>query len=540
VILEHEIPVTSQKFYTLYGGLSKKSLVGLFSGKKIKKGDIIGYTGNSNENGGYYPHIHFQLISDLLGYSGNFPGMVLAGTEKIWENISPDPNLILGIPSRVFPKKEPETVDIKKERSLAIGKALSLSYQKHLHIVRGFMQYLLDKGGHIYLDAVNNVPHVGHSHPTVVNAAGQQAAILNTNTRYLHQNIIQYARHLTDKLPTPLSVCFFVNSGSEANELALRLARTHTRQKDIIVVDNAYHGNTTAVIEISPYKFDGPGGEGPRAYIHKVVMPDVFRGSFRSNDPRAGEKYAQDIQRVINKMAKINTKPAAFIHESLPGVGGQIILPSGYLKAAYRYVRKTGGVCIADEVQVGFGRVGSHFWAFQIQGVVPDILTLGKPIGNGHPLGAVVTTPEIADSFNNGMEYFNTFGGNPVSCQVGLAVLDVIKKDQLQENALKVGQFLLKRLMNLKKKHTLIGDVRGLGLFIGIELVLDHQTLDPAPEQAAYIVERMKDRGILMSTDGPHHNVIKIKPPLVFGEHNADLLVDTLEEILQENFLKSS
>jgi 4-aminobutyrate aminotransferase-like enzyme len=474
-----------------------------------------------------------------MGLKGTFPRLVHAGREKIWESISPDPNLILGIPRSIFPKNEPEAAEILTWRTRAIGKSLSLSYKSPIHIVRGFMQFLIDFQGNIYLDAVNNVPHVGHSNQTVVKAASQQAAVLNTNTRYLHQNIILYAQQLIELLPYPLRICFFVNSGSEANELALRMARTHTGQKDIIVVDHAYHGNTTAVIEISPYKFDGPGGEGPRPYIHKTTMPDVFRGPYRSKGLETGPRYARDIQAVIKKMARKNIKPAAFIHESLPGVAGQIIFPSGYLKDAYRYVRKAGGVCIADEVQVGFGRVGSHFWAFELQDVVPDILTLGKPIGNGHPLGAVVTTPEIAASFNNGMEYFNTFGGNPVSCAVGMAVLDVIKKKKLPANANKVGRFLLSRLMELKKNFPLIGDVRGQGLFIGIELVLDHRTLKPAPEQAAYIVERMKDRGILLSTDGPHRNVIKLKPPLVFTRNNAALLVDTLAEILQENFLKS-
>jgi 4-aminobutyrate aminotransferase-like enzyme len=229
---------------------------------------------------------------------------------------------------------------------------------------------------------------------------------------------------------------------------------------------------------------------------------------------------------------------AAFICESLLGCGGQIVLPQHYLKEAYRYVRNAGGVCIADEVQVGFGRVGTHFWGFETQGVVPDIVTLGKPIGNGHPLAAVVTTPEIAASFNNGMEYFNTFGGNPVSCAIGLAVLDVIEEERLQENARKVGMHLMSGLRRLMEKHTLIGDVRGLGLFVGIELVLDREKLVPAAAQASYIANRMKERGILLSTDGPFHNVLKIKPPLVFTEENADFLVGTLDEILGEDLAR--
>jgi len=304
------------------------------------------------------------------------------------------------------------------------------------------------------------------------------------------------------------------------------------------VVDVAYHGNTTSLIEISPYKFDGPGGTGAPPYVHKVPMPDVYRGEYKKNDLQAGEKYARYVEQTIQEIQNNRSDVAAFICESLLGCGGQIVLPQHYLREVYRYIRNAGGVCIADEVQVGFGRVGTHFWGFETQGVVPDIVTMGKPIGNGHPLAAVVTTPEIAASFNNGMEYFNTFGGNPVSCAIGLAVLNVIAEEGLQENAQQVGTHLMDGMIELMEKHALIGDVRGLGLFIGIELVLDRQTLAPAPEQASYIANRMRERGILLSTDGPYQNVLKIKPPLVFTEENADFLVTTLDEILGEDFAR--
>jgi 4-aminobutyrate aminotransferase-like enzyme len=264
-------------------------------------------------------------------------------------------------------------------------------------------------------------------------------------------------------------------------------------------------------------------------------MPDVYRGKYKRNDPQAGEQYALYVEEAIQEIQKNHSNLAGFICESLLGCGGQIVLPESYLKEAYQYVRNAGGVCIADEVQVGFGRVGTHFWGFEAQGVVPDIVTMGKPMGNGHPLAAVVTTPEIAASFNNGMEYFNTFGGNPVSCAIGLAVLDVIAEEDLQENALQVGTHLMDGISTLMEKHALIGDVRGLGLFVGIELVLDHETLDPAPEQASYIANRMRERGILLSTDGPFHNVLKIKPPMVFTEENADFLVAVMDEILGED-----
>ena len=421
-----------------------------------------------------------------------------------------------------------------------LGPSLSLSYGQPLKIVRGSGVYLYDEGGRPYLDLVNNVCHVGHCHPRVVRALSQQAAVLNTNTRYLHDNIVTLAQRLTATLPPPLSVCFFVNSGSEANDLALRLARTHTGQQDTLVLDGAYHGNLTSLIEISPYKFDGPGGKGAPPHVHKLPMPDPYRGPYKSSDLQAGQKYAAHVQETINQILAKGRGIAAFIAESLLGCGGQIVLPAGYLQAAFAQVRAAGGVCIADEVQVGFGRVGSHFWGFQTQNVVPDIVTMGKPFGNGHPLAAVVTTPEIAASFHNGMEYFNTFGGNPVSSAVGLAVLDVIRDEKLQENALNVGSYLLDGLRSLQSKRRPIGDVRGLGLFIGIELVRDRHTLEPAAEEASHIVNQMKERGILLSTDGPHHNVIKIKPPLVLSSENADFLLRELDAVLESKVWTNS
>ena len=424
--------------------------------------------------------------------------------------------------------------EILQLRERYIGKSLSISYRMPLKIVRGALQYLYDETGRAFLDAVNNVPHVGHCHPNVVRAAQKQMALLNTNTRYLHDYLVQYAGRLSDKLPEPLEVCFFVNSGSEANELALRLARNFTQQKDIIVVDSAYHGNTTAVIEISPYKFDGPGGSGAEPYIHKVETPDIYRGRYRASDPQAGKKYAEQIKVVLDQIQTQGKNVAAFICEPLMGVAGQLVLPDGYLKEAFQHVRAAGGICIADEVQIGFGRVGTHFWGFETQNAVPDIVTLGKPIGNGHPLAAVVTTREIADAFANGMEYFNTFGGNPVSCIVGLTVLDVIEQEGLQENAKIVGAYLKEELVRLKEKHSLIGDVRGAGLFIGIELVRNHETLKPADQEATTVIELMKERGVLISTDGPFHNVLKIKPPLVFNKENARFLVENLDQVIME------
>jgi 4-aminobutyrate aminotransferase-like enzyme/Ser/Thr protein kinase RdoA (MazF antagonist) len=416
-------------------------------------------------------------------------------------------------------------------RQQHLGPSLSISYRQPIQIVAGAKQYLYAADGRRYLDCVNNVAHVGHSHPRVVRAAFEQMAILNTNTRYLHERIIEYSQRLTALLPDPLSVVYLVNSGSEANELALRLARAHTDHEDAIVVDSAYHGNTSAMIDLSPYKFDGPGGRGCPSWVHKVPMPDVYRGEDRGTD--AGSRYARYVADAAAQVATNGRGLASFFCESALSCGGQIILPRGYLKAAFAAVRAAGGVCVADEVQTGFGRAGERFWMFETQEVVPDIVTLGKPIGNGHPIGAVITTPEIADSFDSGMEYFNTFGGNPVSCAVGLAVLDVIRDEELQQNAQEVGLYLLDGLRQLQQKHPLIGDVRGLGLFLGIEFVRDRVTLEPANASAAEIVELMKERGVLLSTDGPFHNVIKIKPPLVFSEKDADFLLANLSDVLE-------
>jgi len=417
--------------------------------------------------------------------------------------------------------------EILAARRRAIGRNVSLGYHRPVHIVRGAMQYLFDETGRRYLDGYNNVPHVGHCHPRIVDAAEHQMRALNTNTRYLHENPVRYAERLAATLPAPLRVCYFVSSGSEANELALRLARAHTRRRDLIVLDAAYHGNTTTLIDISPYKFNGPGGAGKPPWVHVVPVPDVYRGQ----TPSAATD-ADAVARTLDQMRASGAGVCGFIAESCPSVAGQLMLPPGYLDAVYRHVRAAGGVCIADEVQTAYGRIGTHFYAFEEQGVVPDIVVLGKPIGNGHPIGAVVTTAEIAASFDNGMEFFSTFGGNTVSCAVGLAVLDVMRDEQLQQHANEVGASLLTSLRSLAGRHSIIGDVRGSGLFLGVELVRDRETLEPAGAEASFVANRMRERGILLGTDGPYHNVVKIRPPMPFTTSDAELLVDAFDEAL--------
>jgi 4-aminobutyrate aminotransferase-like enzyme len=415
-------------------------------------------------------------------------------------------------------------------RSKHLGPSLSVSYDEPLHIVRGEAQYLFDAKGNRYLDCVNNIQHVGHCHPKVVEAAQQQYEKLNTNTRYLDETIVNYAKELTSTFPEGLDVCFFANSGSEANDLALRISRNYNQSKEIIVLDSAYHGNLSSLVEISPYKHNGPGGSGTPEHVHVIPTPDQYRGKYRGEE--CSGQYVQEVQNAIETIQNNGKNVSAFIAEALMGCGGQLILPKGFLKESFTKVKNAAGVCIADEIQIGFGRMGSHFWGFESEGAIPDIVTMGKSMGNGHPLSAVVTTQEIADTFNNGMEYFNSIGGNPVSCAVGQAVLDVIKEEGLQENALKVGSYLLEQLKNLQNQHDLIGEVRGRGLFIGIELVKDE--LVPAGAESQTIVNHMKDKGLLLSTDGPDHNVIKVKPPLVFNKENADELVEKLDETMIE------
>ena len=488
IILEHHTD-DGQPFYTLYGHLSRESLGKVQVGQAIAQGERLATLGTSEVNGGWTPHLHFQIITDLLDLGRDFPGSGRASQRAVWLSFSPDPNLILGIPSHYFPPAEPDKAETLAIRRQRIGRNLSIAYRDPVKIARGWMQYLFDETGRKYLDAYNNVPHVGHCHPRVVEAARQQLGVLNTNTRYLHDFINRYAERLSALLPDPLSVCFFVNSASEANELALRLVRAYTGQRDMIVLDAAYHGHTTSLIDISPYKHAGPGGSGAPDWVHVAPIPDVYRGAYKAGDPQAGEKYAGHVAEIIADLRRRGRGLGGFIAESLPSVGGQIVFPPGYLEAVYRAVRAAGGVCIADEVQTGFGRIGTHFWGFEPQGVVPDIVVLGKPIGNGHPIGAVVTRPEIADAFDNGMEFFSTFGGNTVSCAVGLAVLDVLADEGLQAHALRVGERMLAALRPLVDRYPIVGDVRGSGLFLGVELVRDRRTLEPAAEEAAFVVE---------------------------------------------------
>lgn len=531
LILEHDFE--GDVFYTLYGHLTLTSLDFLKPRQKVNRGDLIAYIGNSNENGNWAPHLHFQVILDLLGNDENFNGVALPSEVDVWKSICPDPNfLFLEELNAANPAlSDRDLILFRKEH---LGKTLSLSYDKPLHIVRGEGVYLMDVEGRKYLDTVNNVNHVGHQHPKVVAAGQRQMAVLNTNTRYLHQEIVAYAQALLKKLPPHLSVIHIVNSGSEANELALRMARTVTGNRDMLAIEVGYHGNTNAVMDVSSYKFAAPGGSGKPEATHILPLPDPYRGIHREDS--SGKQYANYAKKIIEDLQEEGKSIAGFIGETMISCGGQIVPPPDYFKEVYRHVQNAGGICIADEVQTGFGRMGKTFWAFELYEVLPDIVTMGKPAGNGHPLAVVACTKEIADAFNTGMEYFNTFGGNPVSCAIGRAVLEVIQEENLQQNALEIGGFLKENLKDLQKKFPIIGDVRGEGLFLGFEL--NGIQKNPLPAQTSYLTNRMKELGILMSIDGPDHNVLKIKPPMVFNKENAEELIFRLERVLAEDFMR--
>ena len=533
IILRHTTD-DGTEFFSLYGHLSCASLAGVTAGRVIERGEPFAALGSPDENGGWTPHLHLQLFTDLFGLGTDVPGVVRPSQRSAWRSICPDPNLVVGIPSERFPPAAPDRAETLATRRRLFGHNLSIAYREPLKAVRGWRQYLFDDDGRRYIDAYNNVPHVGHAHPRVVAAAQRQMALLNTNTRYLSDVVNEYAERLTATFPSPLSVCFLVNSASEANELALRLARSYTRRRDMIVLEAAYHGNTTGLIDLSPYKHAGPGGGGAPDWVHTVPIPDVYRGAYKAAEPNAGVMYARHVSTAIDRLRESGRAVAGFIAETCPSVGGQIVFPPGYLAEVYRHVRAAGGITIADEVQTGLGRMGTSFWAFEDQGVVPDIVVMGKPLGNGHPIGAVVTTSEIAASFDNGMEFFSTFGGNTVSCAVGLAVLDVLRDEHLQSHALEVGQRMLAGLRPFVDRHSIAGDVRGSGLFLGVELVRDRTTLEPAGSEASYVANRLRESGILLGTDGPYHNVVKIRPPMPFNAEDADLLVDALDRVIGE------
>jgi len=409
-----------------------------------------------------------------------------------------------------------------KNRQATFGGNLSLSYNTPIHFEKAALQYMYSADGKTYLDAYNNIKHVGHCHPKLVAAIQRQVASMNTNTRYLYDNLTGYANALLAHFPKKLNKVFFVNSGSAATDAALRMAQAYTGNKNMLVMEEGYHGNTIASIEVSHYKFSHKGGAGEADHIFTIPFPTIQLQN------KALNKSNWKANLLLSLKAVNNNGLAGFIAESILGCAGQMPLPDGYLKMAYELVRESGGICIADEVQIGFGRTGK-FWGWEHHDVVPDIVILGKPMGNGHPMGAVVTTSEIAQSFDNGMEFFSSFGGNPVSCSVGKSVLEIIEEENLIQNAIEVGNYFKNRLKKLQTTFPIIYDIRGDGLFLGIEFRKENEVESITPT----IKEELKKRYILTSTDGPGERTLKIKPPMIFSKENVNEFIEKLKAILK-------
>jgi len=428
------------------------------------------------------------------------------------------------------PAKTDTARSLIERRQRAMGRAYRLFYDQPVHIVSGEGVWLCDADGKKYLDVYNNVPHVGHCHPRVVEAVCKQARVLNTHTRYLHERVIEYAERLTAKFPDGLDKAMFACTGTEANELALRLARAKTGATGMIVTDNAYHGNSWAIAQITTtYE----SSEKRADNIVTVPAPDAYRGLY-AGQPEAADKYAAHLQEAIDTLRHRGLRPAAFIVDTIFSNEGLPTVPAGYLAKAVDIAREAGALFIADEVQPGFGRTGGHFWGFEKHGVIPDIATMGKPMGNGYPVSAVVTSGAVVDAFARYSHYFNTFGGSPVACAAGLAVLEVIEREGLQANALETGSYLLEGLSELASVTPLIGDVRGGGLFIGIELVVDKDSREPATAETAQAVNLLRQQGVLIGSTGRYDNILKIRPPLVFSPEHADVLLRKLALVMEE------
>ncbi|MCG8617854.1 MAG: aminotransferase class III-fold pyridoxal phosphate-dependent enzyme [Desulfobacterales bacterium] len=531
VILRHDTP-DGAEFFTLYGHLNPYSIASLTAGQPLEKGQAFAALGEQTHNGGWAPHLHFQ--TSPFNTDPNWPGAVDPDELEFWSKIYPNPAALLNLADDTLAYQPPSKPDVLAERKARFGDNLKLTYTDPVMFLRGWKTHLFDEWGRPYLDSYNNVPHVGHAHPRIQAVAADQLKRMNSNTRYLHPAQIAFAEKIASYMPDPLSVCFFLNSGSEANELTLRLARAHSGGKDMITPDHGYHGNTTGCIDISAYKFNAKGGVGHSDWVHLIEVADDYRGSFRRGEPDIEQKYADLVDDALERIDARGGKLAGFIAETFPSVGGQIIPPKGYLPAVYEKIRKAGGVCIADEVQTGLGRLGEYFFGFEQQGAVPDIVVLGKPIGNGHPLGVVVTTREIADSFAKGPEFFSTFGGSTLSCRTGLEVVTIVEDEGLQDNAKRMGDKLQAGLREFLDKYDIVGDVRGYGLFIGLDLVTCKETREPATDIADYVKNRMREHRILMGSEGPFDNILKIRPPMTVEENDINFILQVMDKVLDE------
>ncbi|MFL2812519.1 MAG: aminotransferase class III-fold pyridoxal phosphate-dependent enzyme [Paracoccaceae bacterium] len=514
-------------FFSLFGHLDPKS-INLKIGQKVKKGKKIGKIGNNKINGGWEPHLHIQL-SLGLGQGKNWPGVCNPSELKFWEKYCPNPAPFLGINPQKIKFKGIEKKSLIQNRKNHYSGNLKISYKEPLMLTRGYKNYMFDENGNCFLDFYNNVPHVGHSHPRIAALVYKQLKLINSNTRYLHPIQKEISENILSRFSKKFSAVYLVNSGSEANELALRLAKTYTKSEDFITFDHGYHGNTNGVLEVSPYKFNKPNGIGKKQWVHVIDCPDPFRA--------VNPKY--QIDEILKKLKSKKRGLAGFISEIFPSVAGQIIPQDGIMSYIYEKVKKAGGICIADEVQTGLGRLGDFYFGFEQQKVDPDIVVLGKPIGNGHPIGVVITTEEIAKSFDNGIEFFSTFGGSDLSCLIANEVLKIVDDENLKSNAKKMGDILIKELNKLKFKFPIIGDVRGMGLFLGVEIVNNFETKEPGTQEADYICNRLREKNILIGLEGPSENVIKIRPPLCLNKEDVFSFIRVFSEVLSDTSLNN-
>lgn len=465
------------------------------------------------------------------------PAMVRASLASGWRAVLGDPAAALGLAAAHEPDNDPAATDnatdphaILARRERVLAEVQEHYYAAPPQIERGWREYLVDTDGRVYLDMLNNVTSVGHAHPHVVEAAHRQMRLLNTNSRFHYKAITEYAERIAAKLPEHLDTVFFVNSGSEATDLAIRLAMAATGRPDIVAMREAYHGWTFASDAVSTSIADNPNALETRPeWVHTVDAANAYRGTHRGAD---AHRYAPEAVAVIDALADSGRPPAGFICEPYFGNAGGVPLPDGYLDQVYAAVRRHGGVVIADEVQVGYGRLGGWFWGHEQQGVVPDIVAVAKSVGSGHPVGAVITTKEIADKYRTGGYFFASTGGSPVSSVIGMAVLDVIENEGLQQNAWRVGQHLRRRLEALMEQYPIIGAVHGSGLYMGLELVRDRETLEPATEETALICDRLRELGVIMQPTGDYQNVFKIKPPLCVTIESSNYFADQVERVL--------
>ena len=530
VVLRHETPAGTP-FFTRCEPLAPGTLGRLAPGARLGSGDPIGAP---LERDGRTVRVRLQLALVLPDAEGAWPIAADPDRMALWGRLCPNPAALLNLADERAAYRPIPADEVLEGRRAHFGANVKLSYERPAMFLRGWRHHLFDEWGRPHLDAYNNVPHVGHAHPRLAAVAADQLARMNSNTRYLHPAQVAFGDALLARLPPSLSICYFVNSGSEANELALRLAHARTGATDVVTPDHGYHGNTTGAVAISAYKFNAPGGIGQPDWVQLVDIPDDYAGAFRRDDPRCAERYAAQVDGALERIAARGARPSCWISEVFPSVGGQIVPPAGYLARVYDRVRAAGGLCIADEVQTGLGRLGSHWFAFEQQGVLPDVVVLGKPIGNGHPIGVVITTPEIAESFARGPEYFSTFGGSTLSCRIGTEVLRIVEDEGLEENARRRGGELLAGLDELRSRHEAIGDVRGMGLFVGVDLVTDRERRSPATAIAWTVINRLRERRVLIGSEGPNDNVLKIRPPLTVEADDVGMILEALDAVLSE------